>query len=215
MDAGYESGRAAVTHRRAARALAMVCAIIAPTLVCLAACERTERSNEPPIQELSKVPEFALTDRDQRPFGTKQLAGKPYVATFMFTRCPSVCPRVTARMKQVDDAAKAHGLDLQMVSISVDPEHDDPAALQAYAEEHGATAPNWHFLTGEHQHIAQTAEQGFKIGVSGKPAPDKPHLGITHGSHLVLVNPRGYIVGYFPSSADESVRDVVETAQRL
>jgi protein SCO1/2 len=118
-------------------------------------------------------------------------------------------------MKEVDAAMKAAGLQLELVSISVDPEYDTPVALSAYQKEQGANVPNWNFLTGDYQSIAKTAEEGFKIGVSGKVEKGKPHLGLTHGSHLVLVNETGDIVGYFPSSEPESVERLVQAVRAL
>lgn len=161
------------------------------------------------------MPPFALLDQDGRPFGTEQLSGKLYLATFMFTRCPSICPRVTARMKEVDAAIRRADLQLELVSFSVDPEYDTPLALREYAAKHGVQAPRFHFVTGDFKQIAITAEHGFKIGLAGKAERGKPHLGITHGSHLVLVNQRGSIVGYFPSSEAASVAQIVATVRAL
>src|SRR5690606_21252506 len=84
------------------------------------------------LSKLSQVPNFSLTDEDGNPFGSKQLKGAPYVAAFMCTRCPTICPELTARMKQVRDVTLASGATLQLVSISVDPENDTPEVLKAY-----------------------------------------------------------------------------------
>ena len=43
----------------------------------------------PPI--LSALPEFTLRDTTGRPFGSRELSGQVYVASFFFTRCPSIC----------------------------------------------------------------------------------------------------------------------------
>lgn len=183
----------------------------------LAGCERERVSTEQtqrPI-ELSQVPEFSLLDQAGKTFGSADLAGKVYLATFMFTRCPSVCPRVTTRMKEVDAAVQQAGLSLEFVSISVDPEYDTPVALAAYAKKHEVEPSRFHFLTGDYQQIAKTAEDGFKIGVSGQAEEGKPHFGISHGSHLVLVNRQGQIVGYFPSSEPESVARIVDAIRPL
>lgn len=164
-----------------------------------------------PLPEISKVPAFELENEDGRPFGSKALAGQAYVVAFMFTRCPSICPELTRKMKQVDDAAKRADKRLQLVSISVDPDNDRPEVLRAYAKKHGADVDNWAFLTGDYKTILKTSEEGFKVGLSGSIDEGKPHLGITHGSHLVLVDEKGVIRGYFRSS-DEDVAGQIVTA---
>src|SRR5690606_11761517 len=115
----------------------------------------------------------------------------------------------------IDAAVKKSGHHLQILSISVDPENDQPEVLRAYAKKFGANVPNWNFLTGDYQMILKTAEQGFKIGLSGKADESKPHLGITHGSHLVLVDGEGQIRGYFRSSEASVPGEIVAALARL
>lgn len=164
---------------------------------------------------LSHVPPFSFTNEDGKPFGSKELAGKPYLVAFIFTRCPSICPELTRQMKTVDQAVKKSKKVLQLVSISVDPENDTAEVLSAYAKKHGADTENWAFLTGDHHQIAKTSEDGFKMAFSGQVDETKPHLGITHGSHLILVDGAGRIRGYFRSTEDKSVEDIIEALDHL
>lgn len=190
------------------------------------ACNREEGSaghtlsspssrEDAPLPVLHPVPEFSLTNEDGKPFGSKNLQGKAYLAAFMFTRCPSICPDLTKRMKEVDQAVKKANQKLELVSISVDPENDTPEVLRAYAKKHGADVDNWSFLTGDFATIARTSEDGFKIALAGKVEEGKPHLGITHGSHLILVDGRGKIRGYFRSSENETPSAIVRALQQL
>jgi protein SCO1/2 len=173
------------------------------------------RDGSGPLPVLSLVPPFSFTNEDGKPLGSKELAGKPYLVAFMFTRCPSICPELTRRMKTVDEAAKKSKKTLQLVSISVDPENDKPEVLNAYAKKQGADVENWAFLTGDHREIAKTSEEGFKMAFSGQIDETKPHLGITHGSHLILVDQVGQIRGYFRSTEDESVQAILDALSRL
>ena len=194
-------------------------------LLSLAACTEKEGSageqlnrsapSSGKLPELSRVPEFSFKNQDDKLWGSNELSGKPYLAAFMFTRCPSICPHLTARMKEIDTAAKKSGKTLRLLSISVDPENDSPSVLKAYAKKHGADASNWTFLTGDYKAIARTSEEGFKVGLSGTIDEAKPHLGITHGSHLILVDGKGTIRGYFRSSDDETVTAVIDALKRL
>lgn len=211
-----------------ARTLLLV--LTAPVLLGSAGCDRdsegvagssrpaTESNgsqNPEQLPVLAEVPEFELLSEDGEPVSSEDLKGTPYVAAFMFTRCPTICPKVTAKMKSVADAAKRAGKAASFVSFSVDGEHDTPEVLHAYAKKHGVDRKNFHFLTGENEEIAEHAELGFKVGVSGEVDPEKPHLGITHGSHLVLVDQKGRIRGYYRSSDQDVAVELVDDLDRL
>ncbi|MBV9082897.1 MAG: SCO family protein, partial [Acidobacteriaceae bacterium] len=69
-----------------------------------------------------------MTDSAGRPFDSKELAGKVWVADFIYTSCPGPCPRMTSEMHKLDQQLKADR-DVVLVSISVDPDHDTPQVL--------------------------------------------------------------------------------------
>ncbi len=175
------------------------------------------RGNRPSgkLPHLNSVPAFSLTNQRALNFGSAELKGTPYLVAFVFTRCPSVCPSVMKRMKEVDEAMKKASKKLNLVSISVDPENDTPEVLTAYAKKYGADVPNWTLLTGSHRTILHTAEEGFKVGLAGSIDEKKEHLGITHGSHFVLVDSQGSIRGYYRSSEKGTVSALVHAMDNL
>lgn len=173
----------------------------------LSGCRRGEPK---PLPSFGKLGAFSLTDQRGRSFSSNTLQGRPWLAAFMFTRCPTVCPRITALMKAVQAGARARSLPLQLVSFSIDPEHDTPEVLQRYATDN-QLGENWTLVTGDSQQVAKTAEERFKIGVSGVPTAGAEHFGMSHGSHLVLVDEAGTIRGYFRSS-DEGASEAVLAA---
>lgn len=181
-------------------------------------CERragSESNADTALPVLAQVPAFSLTNQAGQPFGTEQLRDKPYVAAFMFTRCPSICPRLTATMQSIDELFQKEQVLLDLVSISVDPDHDTPTVLSTYAQQHGANPKRWNFLTGEYAMIARTAETGFKVGLTGKVDQTKPHLGITHASHLILVDGHGAIRGYFRSGDADVATQLLGAVRQL
>jgi protein SCO1/2 len=160
--------------------------------------------------QLGSVPAFSLTDQHGKPFGSVDLAGKPWVANFVFTRCPSVCPLLTAKFKALQGKL-GDVPDAQFVSFSVDPEHDTPAVLAAYAQKYQAGA-RWHFLTGALDAIEKTVVAGFKIHVGeATPSESDPSLvEIMHGEHFVLIDGRGGIRGYYRAEAAELTQLAVD-----
>lgn len=118
-------------------------------------------------------------------------------------------------MRDVGNAAAGANLGLHLVSFSVDGEHDTPPVLRAYAEKHHLAAPLHVLLTGDSKDIAEQAERDFKIAVQGTIDLKAEHLGITHGSHLVLVDQTGRIRGYFRSSDDEAMAQLMIAIKQL
>jgi protein SCO1/2 len=167
------------------------------------------------LPRLGNVGAFQLTDQAGRPVNAGTLRGQVWAAAFFFTRCPTVCPRITRRMLDLQRAAKKDDLKLQLVSFSVDPENDTPEVLTAYAKQYGADLASWRFLTGDLEVVRKTSEQGFKLALDGKPTPGADHLGLFHGSHLVLVDGSGEIRGYYRTSEDEQMQQLLQDAARL
>lgn len=198
---------------------------LAAALVFAIGCERETAGSSPgvpasvyrppaewPPPKLGSLEGFELTNQDGEPFGSEQLRGQVWVAAFFFTRCPTVCPKLTRRMKTVQDQA---GKKLRLVSFSVDPEHDQPPVLRDYAKEYGADLATWSFLTGDYEVIKRTTVEGFKMALDGKANPSANHYGILHGSHLVLVDKALDIRGYYRSDEDLAVAELIDHGRRL
>lgn len=167
------------------------------------------------LPRLGTVPPFWLTDHEGRNFSERSLDGKVWVAAFMFTRCPTICPEMVRRMRGLQEQAKARGIPLELSSFSVDPQNDTPEVLRAYAAGKGLDTSNWRFLTGDSAVIKNTAEQGFKIGVDGNADPNAPDFGITHGTHFILLDGNRTIRGYYQSSEPARVEQLLEDAAKL
>jgi protein SCO1/2 len=185
-------------------------------LVCLcgttlvAACHSTKD-----LPALGAVPHFAMTDQGGASFTNDALRGNVWAAAFIFTRCPSACPRVTKAMRGVQLDAKSRGIRLRLVSISLDPDNDTPEVLLRYAAQYGADTSTWSFVTGDAATIRKTAEQGFKIAAEGNADPSKADFGIMHGTQLVLVDRAQNIRGYYATNDDQALRRIVDDAARL
>jgi protein SCO1 len=163
----------------------------------------------PPPPVLGRVPDFRLVDQTGAPFGPERLAGRVWLADFVFTRCPDLCPRLTERVAGVQ---RALGGQADVVSVSVDPVYDTPERLAAFARAHGADSPRWHFLTGDSGNVQEAVLRGFKIAFSRDSADIAT---ITHGVHVVLVDGGGRIRGYYDSNDAEALERLVRDAHRL
>lgn len=72
---------------------------------------------------------------------------KPVMVHFIFTTCTTICPVQAATFSQVQRTLGDEALEVQMISVSIDPEYDTPARLRQYAATFRA-GPQWEFLTG-------------------------------------------------------------------
>ena len=90
------------------------------------------------------------------------IKGRQVMIMMMYATCETFCPLATQRMVNLHNQALARrmGKDLFMVNISLKPDEDNPAALKAYAEAHGALLPGWTFLTGD-RHDVDTLRYRF------------------------------------------------------
>jgi protein SCO1/2 len=137
------------------------------------------------------VPDFRLTNQQGEPLGLSDMAGKIWIADFIFTNCPTICPAMTQEMARLQSEFVADPV--YFVSFSVDPERDTSRVLSRYAKAYGADDRRWHFLTGNKAAIYELAEDGFSLAAG--------HNGteLLHSTRFVLVAPDGNIHDYYDS----------------
>jgi protein SCO1 len=148
------------------------------------------------------VPAFALTDQTGARLTERDLEGKVWVASFVYTSCSQVCPKLTGEVAKLQRYLQNRGQDgvTRLVSISVDPERDTVDRLAAYAAGFHADARVWKFATGPVRDVEDAVVRGFKTAMSKEPDDASADgFSILHSSRLVLVDGRGQIRGYYDS----------------
>ena len=173
-------------------------------------------SQEPvePPGIFGELPVFELVDQDGEDFGSADLAGRIWIANFIFTSCGEVCPRLTTRMHQVQTELEKKNDPVLLVSISVDPKRDTPEVLRDYAQRFGADLRRWSFLTGPLDAIESTVVGGFKMVMQRTEDEDTGFFNIVHGERFILVDGHGRIRGYY-EAGDEGLRELVADARLL
>jgi protein SCO1/2 len=156
----------------------------------------------PELPEIAAVPGFALLDQDARVLERDQLRGHVWVANFMFTSCPDVCPLLTERMSGLRTQLVAERGKVRFVSFSVDPQHDTPAVLKKYANEHRADFADWRFVTGPIDRVKDMVVAGFKQTMEPLTPGDSRARTVLHGSHFVLIDDKLAIRGYYPTDPE-------------
>ena len=96
------------------------------------------------------IPNVELLDTSGADVTLQKLldAGQPVALNFIFTTCTTICPVMTVTFAQMQQVLGAEADRVHLVSISIDPQYDRPAILDAYARQFRAGS-NWTFLTGD------------------------------------------------------------------
>jgi cytochrome oxidase Cu insertion factor (SCO1/SenC/PrrC family) len=102
----------------------------------------------------AKIPDAQVLDQHgkQLNFYSDLIKGKTVAINFVFTTCTAICPSLTATFRRVQQEAATRGLDVQLISVSVDPTTDTPERLADYATKFKA-GPSWTFVTGDKARI--------------------------------------------------------------
>jgi len=149
----------------------------------------------PPLPVVAKVPEFELISENGQRFGSKDLKGKVYLAQFVFSRCPSVCPKMLTEMEKIQKRVRGTGHKVALVTFTVDPEFDNESVLFQLARKHKANPYVWTFLTGSNKDdLFKLYRDGFKVGVEQNP---KNLFDIAHSEKIVLVDGENQVRGYY------------------
>lgn len=186
------------------------------TLTALRCSGRLRHVPDPPEVMFALPTGYALVDQAGRPFDPDTLRGKVWVAGFVFTTCPSSCPAVTKAMGELRDRFDRYGVDVEMVSFTVDPEHDTPAVLAQYMADQALPAERWRFVTGEPKAVIRLVREGFKLGVGNREADESGvAYDIAHSTKLALVDGNGGVRGLYGISDEHGTDEIFERAQHV
>lgn len=145
---------------------------------------------------LGEVPEFSFVSQVNQPFGLENLKGKISVVDFMFTRCHGPCPVMSGNMADLYKGTATH-LNVQYVSISVDPDHDSIPVLAEYAAGLNVNDNRWVFLRAEMDAVKELCEGGFMLAADDLPG--------NHSTKFILVDKAGNIRGYYDGMSEASM----------
>jgi protein SCO1/2 len=154
------------------------------------------------------APAFSALDQSGQVVTEKTLANHVWIADFIFTRCTTACPLISAKMLLLRQAIERP--DIRFVSFSVDPEFDTPAVLAGYAIRwHGD--PRWLLLSGPLSQVARVAA-AMKVGFEHTSDPENP---IIHTTFFFLIDAAGRVRGIYDSLDDEALKRLVNDARAL
>lgn len=145
-----------------------------------------------------KLDDFKLTDQNGHPVSFKTFQGKIFIASFFYTHCPTVCNEVNKHLDSLVSAYVKNRM-VEFISITVDPEHDTPAALKQYAQKYRKPDSKWIFATGDTATIYNLARKGFLVNAA------KAGSDYIYDNNLILIDQEKRIRGYYPGTSPVQV----------
>ena len=159
------------------------------------------------------IPSFSFTDQDGQTVTEKTVEGKIYVADFIFTRCASICPKMTANMGTLQEKFRNDD-GVIFLSHSVTPDMDSvPVLKKKYAENKGVISGKWHLLTGNKDDIYTLAKKQYYAGDTiGYYQTGNEFL---HTENFILVDKRRRIRGVYNGTLALEMERLIEDIEIL
>jgi protein SCO1/2 len=159
-----------------------------------------------------EVENFTYHNQDGNEVGLANLQGKIWIADFIFTNCTTVCSPMTSRLASIQNELEKEGLEVSIVSFTVDPERDDPKVLKEFGQRFDVNFNDWHFLTGYTQEeIQQFSLNSFKSPIQKEPDTDQ----FMHVTSFFLIDQSGMIVKRYSGLEKESSVELINDVRIL
>ena len=185
-----------------------------------AGCTKTDKL--PVLGELSidpltgesrqyQAPEFRLKNQFYHEVTHLDFENKIQVVDFFFTRCPTICPKMTKHLKLIEKAFEKVD-EVAIVSYSIDYKNDSPETLKQYSESYKINNNKWTFLTGESDGVFELAKN-YKVLAFDDGSVNQRN--IIHDGTFVLVDGKRRIRGYYDGLNVSDTKRLILDINRL
>ena len=171
--------------------------LLLPLLVAACSGDKPQPEGQPRQGNLSAripVPEFKFLEAQDRPLRLKDLKGKVWICTFIFTRCKTHCPPMAVEMSTIQDEFLKEP-DFRIVAVTVDPAYDKPKQMREYLTEYDSKPERWYFVTGNRKDI-----EAFRRGIKISGDPEEP---LNHTVYFALVDKQARVRDYYLQTDDD------------
>ena len=152
------------------------------------------------------IADFSFVNQNGKTITQKDYEGKIYVADFFFTTCPTICPKMTANLSEIQTAF-ANNPKVKLLSHTVFPETDSVPVLKAYAIEHKVDDSKWNLVTGDKKEIYTMARKSYLAVKLGKPSE---LYDMVHTENFVLIDTKKRVRGFYDGTNKEDMKRLIE-----
>src|SRR5438132_12507559 len=177
--------------------------------------ERRQAEFAAQLDDFGPVGAFAFVGHDGRAITQADLEGKVWACSCFFTCCTESCPQLSGAFALLQHEMAGQP-NVRLVSLTVDPEHDNPQILDRYAKSFGADPARWLFLTGGRDKVTEFVRKRLLLGVEKHDSPDaKPGSRVLHSNKLTLIDQAGHVRGHFDGTDPAEVTKLRDAMIRL
>ena len=190
-------------------AVAVLCLIMAGYLLSTYVLKKEE-----PYPIIKEAPQFSLTSINGEEVSLENTKGKIRIVYFYFASCPDVCPPTTYKLGEFQDMLRKDGrlgTEVELISISFDPETDTDDVIRTFAERTGAELEGWHFVRGDSRDQMIELAREFDVAV----IYDDVEKTFYHTNPIIIVDENNFIRTQVNGSPNEAAGDEPFTADVL
>lgn len=157
------------------------------------------------VKKYHKIAPFSFENQNGKTITQDDYEGKIYIADFFFTTCPTICPKMTANMGNIQEEI-LNDSTVMLLSYSVTPKIDSVQQLKKYAIEKGINDEKWNLLTGNKKEIYTMARKSYLVV---KEDGDGGPYDMIHTENFILVDPKKRIRGFYDGTDTLAMRELL------
>lgn len=157
------------------------------------------------VKKYHKIAPFSFENQNGKTITQDDYEGKIYIADFFFTTCPTICPKMTANMVNIQEEI-LNDSTVMLLSYSVTPKIDSVPQLKKYAIEKGVNDEKWNLLTGNKKEIYTMARKSYLVV---KENGDGGPYDMIHTENFILVDPEKRIRGFYDGTDTLAMRELL------
>jgi len=184
----------------------------------------SEKDNLPTLAKITEepIPSFQFVNQDYDTITNESYTDKIYIVDFIFTTCPTICPKMTYHMRHLVEELEKYD-NVAFLSHTINPEFDTPDVLKEYAQQFSnkrkINMSRWNFVTGEKDSIYKIAKSYLTIAGEGEDNVNHADFGLVHSGDFILVDNNGIIrsgydhvgnpIGSYDGTSVQAVKDLI------
>ena len=157
------------------------------------------------VKKYHKIAPFSFENQNGKTITQDDYEGKIYIADFFFTTCPTICPKMTANMVNIQEEI-LNDSTVMLLSYSVTPKIDSVLQLKKSAIEKGVNDEKWNLLTGNKKEIYTMARKSYLVV---KENGDGGPYDMIHTENFILVDPEKRIRGFYDGTDTLAMRELL------